>query len=88
MSRRRAPGPLVAVDVHYDDDLDLACAAALWFPSWEAERPIDQRLHFVEGLEPYVPGRFFERELPCLLPLLEPLVDQVAGDLSVLRLSQ
>ena len=70
--------PLVAVDVQYDDDLDLACVAAVWFHDWERDAAAGHRLHFVEGLAPYVPGSFYQRELPCLLPLVSALIAELS----------
>ena len=70
-------GPLVALDVHYDDDADAAGAAALWFADWPSADPDGERVLRTAGLLPYVPGQFYERELPCLLPLAAALVGEL-----------
>lgn len=60
---------LIATDVFYRDD-GTALAAAVAFERWEDSAPSHAWLHEVPRVAPYVPGRFFERELPCLLQLL------------------
>lgn len=60
----------LAMDVDYREDGGALAAGAL-FPDWgaaQAERFVIRRL---ERVAPYRPGRFFERELPCLLAVLE-----------------
>ena len=69
--------PLLALDVHYVDDLNMACAAGLWFADWPSASPAGQEIRFVEGLQPYEPGSFYKRELPCLLPLVRSLLEQL-----------
>jgi deoxyribonuclease V len=70
---------IVAMDVHYDDERQLGRAAAVVFFGWEDESPRLCRVLEHPGPEPYVPGQFYRRELPCLLPLLE----QVRKELSL-----
>lgn len=60
---------IVATDVHYVRD-DEARAAAVVFEQWTDPEPSATYIERATGFGPYVPGRFFERELPCLLPLL------------------
>ncbi len=60
---------LVATDVHYLSDTE-ARAAAVVFERWDAPTTVAEYAQRATGFGPYVPGRFFERELPCLLPLL------------------
>ena len=71
-------GPLVALDVQYADDRDLACAAAVWFADWDSEAPLGERARFTKGLAAYVPGAFYQRELPCLFRLVEPLLVELS----------
>lgn len=59
---------LAAVDVQYAGERGLA--AAIVFPDWGADWPDAEYLHRVEGVAPYIPGRFSERELPPLLAVL------------------
>jgi deoxyribonuclease V len=65
-----APHPILALDVHYDDATSSALAAAVTFQSWSDATPVATYTTRVENVAPYVPGRFFERELPCLTALL------------------
>lgn len=60
---------IVATDVHYASDTE-ARAAAVVFERWEDPAPTATYADRATGFGPYVPGRFYERELPCLLPLL------------------
>lgn len=60
---------IVATDVHYLSDAE-ARAAAVVFERWDDATPSATYAQIATGFGPYVPGRFYERELPCLLPLL------------------
>jgi deoxyribonuclease V len=63
------------VDVDYRGD--DAVAACVLFRDWQDDRPAGQVVRPLQGIEPYVPGEFYRRELPCLLAVLaevgEPL---------------
>lgn len=65
----RDPCPLVIVDVDYRQT--EAVAAALVAQSWDAATAIESRTARIVNVEPYKPGAFFERELPCILSVLE-----------------
>ena len=56
---------LACLDVHYRGD-----EAGILFQGWEAERGAAQLVERVRPVAPYEPGRFYARELPCLLRLL------------------
>jgi deoxyribonuclease V len=45
-------------------------AAGLWFADWPDSASMVERVLPVERVEPYQPGQFFRRELPCLLAVL------------------
>lgn len=60
---------IAAVDVDYRDV--GAVAAAVWFERWDAEAPVTERVVRVDAVADYRPGRFFERELPAVLAVLE-----------------
>jgi deoxyribonuclease V len=62
---------ILAVDVSYDDQASSANAAGVVFATWFAERPDHHVTRQSERVEPYTPGQFFRRELPCLVPLVE-----------------
>jgi deoxyribonuclease V len=61
---------IAALDVHYDQATLRGRAAAIVFESWYDAEPVGEYLADVENVEPYVPGEFFRRELPCLLAVL------------------
>ncbi len=62
------PCPLVIVDVDYRES--EAIAAAVVAQSWDAATAIETRTTCITDVEPYKPGAFFERELPCILQVL------------------
>ncbi len=66
---------LACVDVDYREN--EAAAACVLFRAWGDEAPAGQLVQHLAGIEPYVPGQFYRRELPCLLAVLgrvaEPL---------------
>lgn len=59
----------VVVDVDYRD-FD-ATAALVAFEGWTDSKPVKVTHVNVSPIEPYVPGEFYKRELPCLLKVLE-----------------
>ena len=68
------PAPLALVDVCYDDAAARARAACVVAESWSDAAPAERQIAELHAVAPYVPGRFFERELPCILAVLA-LVD-------------
>ncbi len=63
------PCPVAALDVHYDaGGAVAACAVA---PSWASADACEERVALLPRALPYRPGAFFERELPCLLRVLD-----------------
>lgn len=60
-----------AVDVCYRRT--QARAAGLIFEDWTDSAPASVFQIRLPPQKPYRPGRFFERELPCLLALLRPI---------------
>jgi len=59
------------LDVHYIGT--GARAAGVVVESWESESPDSTYVQDIEAVEPYEPGNFFRRELPCLLSVLRLL---------------
>ena len=57
-----------ALDVHYRQD--RATAACAVFRHWEDAAPVELLSAVGTNVAGYRPGRFFERELPCLLSIL------------------
>ncbi len=58
-----------ALDVHYDSD--GSTAACVVFEKWTDSIPTDIIRTIGDRPSPYRPGRFFERELPCLMAVIE-----------------
>jgi deoxyribonuclease V len=62
------PCPLAIVDVQYrGEGASAACVVAA---AWGDAAAIEERTAELASVAPYQPGRFFERELPCLLEVL------------------
>lgn len=61
----------MALDVHYCDD--RAVAAAISFTDWTSATPAGSHICAIAPVEPYQPGNFYLRELPCLLAALDQL---------------
>ncbi|MGN6153760.1 MAG: endonuclease V [Lysobacteraceae bacterium] len=66
--RDPAGARILATDVHYTDA--GAVAAGVLFDDWGAATPLRSVTRRFDAVEPYVPGAFYRRELPCLLGLL------------------
>jgi deoxyribonuclease V len=61
---------ILATDVQYSCDA-AAVAAGVLFENWDSAVVLHAETVRIGQVSPYVPGRFFERELPCLLALVE-----------------
>lgn len=62
----------IAIDVDYRAD-GCAVAAGILFPDWASATIAETVIRTVPAVAPYTPGRFFERELPCLLAVIAAL---------------
>jgi deoxyribonuclease V len=60
----------LAVDVHYDPAGQFSRAALVAFDDWSSSVATDERTVEREGVEPYVPGEFYRRELRPILAVL------------------
>ena len=67
---------ILAVDVSYSGS--GARAAGLLFETWDSDTFARKILVAVDGVAQYVPGMFYERELPCI----ERVLSQVSEPLS------
>jgi hypothetical protein len=47
-----------------------AAVACVLAERWESAAPSAEQVAFVHKVEPYEPGSFFKRELPCLMAVL------------------
>jgi deoxyribonuclease V len=59
---------LACVDVDYRDH--EAVAACVLFRAWADAAGAGEEVEHVAAVEPYRPGEFYRRELPCLLAVL------------------
>lgn len=62
---------ILAVDVGYRDE--QAVAAGALFTAWDDCEPAPVVLAHVPEVAVYQPGQFYERELPCILALVDQL---------------
>jgi deoxyribonuclease V len=78
---------LVCVDVDYRDE--GAVAACVLFRGWSDAESAEELVEPICRVEPYHPGQFYRRELPCLLSVLNrvdhPLVTVVVDGYVWLR---
>ncbi len=58
----------IVIDVGYDEN--KANAASLSFQNWEDSSPPDSKKILLENIADYEPGKFYLRELPCILECL------------------
>jgi deoxyribonuclease V len=70
---------IVALDVQYDDTQLRATAAGVVFECWIDAISTAEYTAVVENIQPYVPGEFFRRELPCLLAVLGKIQESVGA---------
>lgn len=61
----------VCLDVDYRSDHGMA--AAVLFTNWTDEHPNQELVQVITDIEPYIPGQFYRRELPCLLGVLQKI---------------
>jgi deoxyribonuclease V len=66
---------LACVDVDYRDQ--DAVAGCVLFHDWTDATPAAERVERIAAVEPYEPGQFYKRELPCILAVLGPVRAQV-----------
>ncbi len=59
---------IACIDVHYRGD--RALAGCVLFRNWPDERPVHELVTLVTAIEPYEPGRFYQRELKPALHVL------------------
>lgn len=64
---------ILATDVYYIGN--SARAAGILFPNWRSKQIADRIIKYIAAVEPYQPGQFYKRELPCILELLAEVDD-------------
>jgi deoxyribonuclease V len=62
---------LLAVDVGYRND--GAKAAGVIFETWKSETLVAEYTLHIDAVADYIPGKFFQRELPCLTALVKQM---------------
>jgi deoxyribonuclease V len=62
---------IACLDVDYREK--EAVAACVMARDWPDSKPAAKAVVRIDEVEPYEPGRFFRRELPCLLAVLEAI---------------
>lgn len=65
-----------AFDVRYADN-GSAMAAAVVFKDFKDAAPVSCYRKKIDGVQPYVPGAFYKRELPCILSLLSDIREPI-----------
>ena len=65
----------LAVDVQYKED--TATAAGVLFNDWGSSEVARTLTVEVSNIEPYEPGAFYKRELPCILELLKHVTEEL-----------
>lgn len=65
---------LLAVDVHYADP--GATAAGVLFHDWSDDAAARELVVPISHAEPYEPGAFYRRELPCIHEVLKQLTTE------------
>ena len=66
---------IACVDVDYRND--VAVAGCVIFREWTDAEPLKEYLAVLDDVEPYRPGQFYLRELPCILNVLEKVVEPI-----------
>ncbi|SDH64056.1 endonuclease V [Nitrosomonas sp. Nm132] len=59
---------ILAIDVQYDKTNGLVAGVAL--KSWTDASPSNIYVSKIENVDDYLPGQFYQRELPCIFKLL------------------
>jgi len=58
---------ILAIDIHYKETYAKAVCVAF---DWTDETPQKVYIDTISEVEPYIPGEFYKRELPCVLKIL------------------
>ncbi|MCX7966460.1 MAG: endonuclease V [Syntrophorhabdaceae bacterium] len=60
-----------AIDVYYEEDRSIG--VCIIFNDWKDSTPYDVKRVVLPPARDYFPGKFYRRELPCILSLLETI---------------
>lgn len=64
---------ILAVDVQYNDEALTALVAGVVFESFVDSESKFEYTTIVDKIAEYIPGQFYQRELPCIQALLEDM---------------
>jgi len=62
---------ILALDVHYKEDSSAKSVGVLF--EWDDDKAQQVLIEYIYGINDYVPGEFYKRELPCLLKIIETI---------------
>jgi len=62
---------LACVDVDYRGDEGPAVASCVVTEDWDSSESREEHVAVIPRVAPYTPGQFYQRELPCILLVLE-----------------
>ena len=68
---------ILVLDVHYLDNSAQAVAAGILFEQFSSEKSHKEIVKIVDNIQPYTPGEFYKRELPCLLAIIESIEEKI-----------
>lgn len=67
---------ILCTDVDYNDD-GTAVAAGVLIKSWADAQSLEEVVVHVDHVEPYVPGQFYKRELPCIQAIMRDTISAI-----------
>jgi deoxyribonuclease V len=68
---------ILCTDVDYKDD-GTAVAAGVTLEHWSDDQAFEELVVHVDHVEPYVPGQFYKRELPCIQAVMAQMTSAVS----------
>ena len=66
---------ILAVDVNYRED--EAVVGGVVFEKWSDKESVREIVVSIPEVKEYIPGRFYQRELPCIKALLKELATEI-----------
>lgn len=68
---------IACIDVYYRGERGPAVAACVVFAAWTDAEPTAEYTVEIAEIEPYVPGEFYKRELPCIVAVLDDVAEPI-----------
>lgn len=75
-------GKKIAIDTYYRED--SAKTVGVIFNNWEDSSPIEIVEATSTDFGPYIPGKFYLRELPCILDLIKKIPDIMSYEVIII----